>query len=108
MGHPSREVGMVDTLKPEPSNPERWFLIYHLVMKHANPLFTDALLLDNPIWHALSTEQSALAQGNGLAKRFPSDVAPFGGLIDQSAVERCIRWFVRRRSTWKRIRSSAN
>jgi ribosomal protein S18 acetylase RimI-like enzyme len=85
MGHPSREVGMVDTLKPEPSNPERWFLIYHLVMKHANPLFTDALLLDNPIWHALSTEQSALAQGNGLAKRFPSDVAPFGGLIDQSA-----------------------
>jgi len=42
-------------------------------------------LLDNPVWHALSTEQSALAQGNGLAKRFPLDVAPFGGLIDQSA-----------------------
>ena len=26
-----------------------------------------------------------MAQGNGLAKRFPLDVAPFGGLIDQSA-----------------------
>ncbi len=25
-----------------------------------------------------------MAQGNGLAKRFPTDVAPFGGLIDQS------------------------
>jgi predicted GNAT family acetyltransferase len=46
---------------------------------------SDTLLLDNPVWHALSTEQSALAQGNGLAKRFPLDVAPFGGLIDQSA-----------------------
>jgi predicted GNAT family acetyltransferase len=55
------------------------------MMKHADPLFTDTLLLDNPIWHALSTEQSTLAEGNGLAKRFPSDVAPFGGLIDQSA-----------------------
>ena len=54
-------------------------------MKHADTSFTDILLLDNPIWHALSTEQSALAQGNRLAKRFPIDVAPFGGLIDQSA-----------------------
>lgn len=70
---------------PEPANPERCFLIYLLLMKHTNPSVADALLLDNPIWHALSTAQSALALGNGLAKRFPSDVAPFGGLIDQSA-----------------------
>jgi predicted GNAT family acetyltransferase len=41
-------------------------------------------LLDNPIWQALSTAQRALAEGNGLARRFPSDVAPFAGLIDQS------------------------
>jgi predicted GNAT family acetyltransferase len=54
-------------------------------MKHTRPSLSDTLLLDNPVWHALSTEQSALAQGNGLAKRFPLDVAPFGGLIDQSA-----------------------
>ncbi len=54
-------------------------------MKHKNQSLSDTLLLDNPIWHALSTQQSALAQGNGIAKRFPSDVAPFGGLIDQSA-----------------------
>jgi predicted GNAT family acetyltransferase len=53
-------------------------------MKHTHPSLSDTLLLDNPVWHALSTEQSALAQGNGLAKRFPLDVAPFGGLIDQS------------------------
>jgi GNAT superfamily N-acetyltransferase len=73
---------------PNPSgtaNPERCFFIYHLVMKYSDASFTDILLLDNPIWHALSTQQSALALGNGLAKRFPSDVAPFGGLIDQSA-----------------------
>jgi GNAT superfamily N-acetyltransferase len=54
-------------------------------MKHTHPSLSDTLLLDNPVWHALSTEQSALAQGNGIAKRFPLDVAPFGGLIDQSA-----------------------
>ena len=67
----------------EVSNPERCFLIYQW-MKHSAPS-SDTLLLDNPIWHALSTEQCALAQGNGLARRFPADVAPFGGLIDQSA-----------------------
>jgi predicted GNAT family acetyltransferase len=54
-------------------------------MKLADPTLSDTVLLDNPVWHALSTEQSGLAQGNGLAKRFPNDVAPFGGLIDQSA-----------------------
>ena len=43
------------------------------------------VLLDNPIWYALSTEQSSFAQGNQLAKRFPSDVAPFAGLMNQSA-----------------------
>jgi hypothetical protein len=53
-------------------------------MKHSAPSLSDTLLLDNPVWHALSTAQSALAQGNGLAKRFPTDIAPFGGLIDQS------------------------
>jgi predicted GNAT family acetyltransferase len=54
-------------------------------MKPANSSLSDTLLLNNPIWHALSTEQSWLAQGNSLAKRFPADIAPFGGLIDQSA-----------------------
>jgi predicted GNAT family acetyltransferase len=54
-------------------------------MKHSDPSFSDTLVLDNPVWHALSTEQHALALGNNLAKRFPLDVAPFGGLIDQSA-----------------------
>jgi predicted GNAT family acetyltransferase len=50
-----------------------------------SPTSSDILLLDNPIWHALSTEQRHLSQGNRLAKRFPKDVAPFGALIDQSA-----------------------
>ena len=51
-------------------------------MKASNP--SDVLLLDNPIWHALSTEQAYLAQGNALAKRFPKAVAPFAGLPYQS------------------------
>jgi ribosomal protein S18 acetylase RimI-like enzyme len=47
----------------------------------------DVRLLDNPIWYALSSEQAYLAQVNGLAKRFPSDVAPFGAMAGQSAAE---------------------
>jgi ribosomal protein S18 acetylase RimI-like enzyme len=47
----------------------------------------DVRLLDNPIWSALSTGQAYLAQTNGLAKRFPSDVAPFGAMAGQSAPE---------------------
>ena len=48
---------------------------------------TEVHLLDNPIWFALSSEQAYLAQTNGLARRFPSDVAPFGGVAGQSAAE---------------------
>ena len=54
-------------------------------MTVSNP--PDITLLDNPIWNALSTEQSYLAQGNHLAKRFPKDVAPFGAMKNQSPSE---------------------
>jgi ribosomal protein S18 acetylase RimI-like enzyme len=54
-------------------------------MKVANP--TDVTLLDNPIWNALSTDQSYLSQSNHLAKRFPRDVAPFGAMKAQSSSE---------------------
>ncbi|WMD21528.1 GNAT family N-acetyltransferase [Achromobacter seleniivolatilans] len=36
--------------------------------------------LDNPVWTALSTAQTHLRQGDGLACRYPSDVAPFAAL----------------------------
>ncbi|HEY4046320.1 MAG TPA: GNAT family N-acetyltransferase [Acidobacteriaceae bacterium] len=45
---------------------------------------TSRIVLNNPIWHALSTKQRGLAEGNDLAKRFPTDVAPLGGMRDQS------------------------
>jgi predicted GNAT family acetyltransferase len=45
---------------------------------------TDTTLLNNPVWNALSTDQSYLAQGNHLAKRFPRDVSPFGAMKAQS------------------------
>jgi predicted GNAT family acetyltransferase len=40
--------------------------------------------LDHPIWHALTTRQKAIAEGNGLAWRYPADVAPFAAVSDTS------------------------
>jgi ribosomal protein S18 acetylase RimI-like enzyme len=54
-------------------------------MKVSNQL--DISLLNNPIWHALSTDQSYLAQSNHLAKRFPREIAPFGAMETQSPAE---------------------
>jgi ribosomal protein S18 acetylase RimI-like enzyme len=51
-------------------------------MKASNP--SGVLLLDNPIWSALTTDQAQLAIGGSLAKRFPNDVAPFAAMPDQS------------------------
>jgi ribosomal protein S18 acetylase RimI-like enzyme len=51
-------------------------------MKVANP--PDTTLLNNVIWNALSTDQSYLAEGSHLAKRFPWDVSPFGAIQTQS------------------------
>jgi GNAT superfamily N-acetyltransferase len=45
---------------------------------------SDTTLLNNPIWNALSTDQSYLAHSNHLAGRFPRDVAPFGAMKTQS------------------------
>ncbi len=36
--------------------------------------------LDNPMYNALLTEHASIAVGTGHARRFPSRVAPFGGL----------------------------
>jgi predicted GNAT family acetyltransferase len=38
----------------------------------------------NPFWHALNSEQSSIALGTGLARRYPADVIPFAGLEDAS------------------------
>ncbi len=37
--------------------------------------------LDNPIWFALTTEHQLLARSNGLARRYPPDVAPLAALL---------------------------
>jgi GNAT superfamily N-acetyltransferase len=42
-------------------------------------------LLDNPAWSALSTTHKSFSEGDELAKRYPSDVAPFGATRDQSS-----------------------
>jgi ribosomal protein S18 acetylase RimI-like enzyme len=50
-------------------------------MKASSP---STVLLDNPVWSALTTDQASLAQGGTLAKRFPRDVSPFAAMQDQS------------------------
>jgi ribosomal protein S18 acetylase RimI-like enzyme len=51
-------------------------------------LQSDALL-DNPIWHSLVTRHSHFAlgehTGNGLARRYPSDIGPLSGLQEATA-----------------------
>lgn len=42
-------------------------------------------MLDNPIWNSLNTEHRALAVGDGLARKFPFEIGPLSGLIEQSA-----------------------
>ncbi|MCR2761908.1 GNAT family N-acetyltransferase [Microbacterium sp. zg.B48] len=37
----------------------------------------DAIVLDNAAWHALSGPHARFAEGNGLVRRYRSDVAPF-------------------------------
>ncbi|PRY13369.1 GNAT family N-acetyltransferase [Kineococcus rhizosphaerae] len=39
--------------------------------------------LDNPVWSALTGVHADLAEGTGLARRYPADVSPFSGLADQ-------------------------
>jgi predicted GNAT family acetyltransferase len=41
-------------------------------------------LLDNPIWHALSTTHSKFAEGDNLAKRYPTAVCPLAGIAAPS------------------------
>lgn len=42
-------------------------------------------LLDNPIWNALNTKHSALAVGDRLAKRYPAEIGPLSGVVEQCA-----------------------
>jgi ribosomal protein S18 acetylase RimI-like enzyme len=50
--------------------------------------FQNDALLDNPIWHALSTHHAHLALGaevgRGLARRYPSEIGPLSALQERS------------------------
>ncbi len=41
--------------------------------------------LDNPVWSALRSHHASFADGDDLAKRYPSAVTPLAGLREQSA-----------------------
>src|SRR5882724_6649261 len=40
--------------------------------------------LDHPIWNALTSTQSSLAEGGARARRYPSAIAPFAAMADLS------------------------
>jgi predicted GNAT family acetyltransferase len=40
--------------------------------------------LDHPIWNALTSRQSRLAEGGALARRYPPAIAPFAAMADMS------------------------
>jgi ribosomal protein S18 acetylase RimI-like enzyme len=45
----------------------------------------DVSRLDNPIWNALNSEQSAVAEGDWPARRFPAEIGPLSGLAEPTA-----------------------
>ena len=45
----------------------------------------DESLLDNPIWHSLTTGHAHLALERGLARRYPSEIGPLSGLVTPTA-----------------------
>lgn len=49
----------------------------------------DTTVLDNPIWHALSTAHACLAEGDDLAKRYQIGIGPLTGMKDQSPQAYC-------------------
>jgi predicted GNAT family acetyltransferase len=58
-------------------NPEQHLSHLELVIMSTN-------VLDNPIWHALSSEHACFALGDGVAKRYPAEVSPLAGLREPS------------------------
>jgi len=40
--------------------------------------------LDNPVWHALIGPHARFAQGQGFARHYPRDMAPFSGIVTAS------------------------
>lgn len=46
---------------------------------------TDFSVLDDPAWHALTTDHAALGQRNGAAARYRNELSPIGGLARYDA-----------------------
>jgi GNAT superfamily N-acetyltransferase len=49
-----------------------------------NQMSNNTEVLDNPIWHALSSANAHFAEGDGLAKRYQTDIGPLSGMKDTS------------------------
>ncbi|MBI1257841.1 MAG: GNAT family N-acetyltransferase [Chloroflexi bacterium] len=41
-------------------------------------------VLNNPVWHALNSQQAKFALGSGLARRFPAEIGPFAAVAEAS------------------------
>lgn len=42
-------------------------------------------VLDNPVWHALTGPHRGHAIGNGRARHYPRDMAPFSAIVEPTA-----------------------
>jgi hypothetical protein len=57
----------------------------HILDDVATKPTPDFSLLDNPIWNALNTDQRHLAVGGTLARRFPAEIGPLSGLLEDTS-----------------------
>lgn len=53
-------------------------------ISHDTPQLMTINLLDNPVWHALGDPHHAHALGQGLARHYPRDIAPFSAIAESS------------------------
>ena len=49
---------------------------------HDTPRVMAINVLDNPVWHALTGPHRGLAIGNGRARHYPRDMAPFSAIAE--------------------------
>jgi len=55
-------------------------------MQHSSAFTSQhSLVLDNPVWYALTSDHARFAEGDGLARRYPPAVTPLAAVRDQSA-----------------------
>ena len=56
----------------------------HTMNDKSNQTEQSAHVLDNPVWHALTSHHTSLAIGDAFARRYPPEIARFGAVIGRT------------------------